>query len=63
MKLQKIIYGGNLAYLLVHNTLILRIPPKLPQYYYKILLIIEKFLSRFQNKLVAMWVLALWQKR
>lgn len=55
-------YGGNVAYLLVQESLLFRIPPGLIKYYATTLMTIEEFLTIFQTRFTSCWVLALLQK-
>jgi SAM-dependent methyltransferase len=60
---KKNIYGGNIAYLLVQESMLFRIPSKLIKYYAPILLPLDNFIQKFQSKRTACWILSLLQKR
>ncbi len=62
-KVLKTKYLGNVAYMLVLNTLILRIPQRIKRYYTPFLLKIEFFLSRFQTKTFSCFIVGQWQKK
>ena len=55
-------YGGNVAYLLLNESMILRISPNLLDRYAKALLAMEDFISKLQTRFLSCWVLALLQK-
>lgn len=55
-------YGGNLAFLLVYNSLIFRIPVKLKPYYSPCLMWIESVFGLIQWKFNSCFVLAQWRK-
>ncbi|HEX4900759.1 MAG TPA: class I SAM-dependent methyltransferase [Pyrinomonadaceae bacterium] len=59
----KVKYQGNLAFLLVLNSLIFRIPPRLKPFYSGPLISLEAVISRFQTKLTSCFVVAQWQKK
>ena len=63
LHLLKKIFGGNVAYLLVQESLLFRVPPGLIKHYASSLFAIENFLAKFQNQLSSCWFLALAQKR
>jgi len=56
-------YGGQLAYLLVFNSLVFRVPPRLKSLYAPLLLFIEKHLSRFASRRLSCFVVCQWRKR
>jgi SAM-dependent methyltransferase len=60
---KKNIYGGNLAYLLVQESMLFRIPSSLIKYYAPVLLPIDNFIQKFQGKRTACWILSLLQKK
>jgi len=62
LKLVKGKYGGNVAYLLVQESLLFRMPPGMIKFYASPLMVMEKILSVFQSRLTSCWVLALMQK-
>jgi len=59
---KKNIYGGNLAYLLVQESMLFRIPSKLIKYYAPLLLPFDQFIQNFQGKRTSCWVLSLLKK-
>jgi ubiquinone/menaquinone biosynthesis C-methylase UbiE len=56
-------YRGNLAFLLVLNSLIFRIPLRLKPIYTPALLSLESLIGKAQGKLLSCFVLAQWQKK
>lgn len=56
-------YLGNLAFLLVLNSLIFRIPLKLKPLYSPLLLRLESIISKFQRKRTSCFVVGQWQKK
>jgi ubiquinone/menaquinone biosynthesis C-methylase UbiE len=56
-------YLGNIAYILVLNTLILRMPKKLKRLYTPTLLRLEAFISKFQNKTFSCFIVGQWRKK
>lgn len=56
-------YAGNLAYLFVLNSMVLRIPVRLKRYYTPALMLMEAALSPLQSKSTACMVLARWVKK
>lgn len=57
------VYGGNIGFLLVFNSLVFRIPLKLKRFYSPALLRLEAALSRFQHKRSACTVVCQWRKK
>lgn len=57
------VYGGNLGFLLVFNSLVFRIPLRLKPVYSPALLLLEAVLSRLQGKRSACFVICQWKKR
>src|SRR3989339_2275930 len=55
-------YGGNIAYLTIVTSMILRIPPSLKKYYYRPVFFIEKLFSSIQTKRTSVYVLGRWKK-
>jgi SAM-dependent methyltransferase len=55
-------YLGNLAYLLVLNSMIFRIPLKLKRWYTPLLLTSEALINRLQQKWSACFVVSQWKK-
>ena len=49
-------YIGNLAYLLVLNSMIFRIPPGLKRFYSPLMMGIESLAGRFQGRLMSCMV-------
>lgn len=60
---KRVEYLGNLAFLLVLNSLIFRIPERLKPLYSPFLLRLESLISKFQNKRTSCFVVGQWQKR
>lgn len=56
-------YHGNLAFLLVLNSLIFRIPVGAKRFYAPVLMTLESVISKFQGKLSSCFVVAQWQKQ
>ena len=56
-------YKGNIAYLLVLNSLIFRIPLRIKPIYSPILLKIESVVERIQGKLLSCFVVCQWKKK
>jgi SAM-dependent methyltransferase len=56
-------YLGNLAFLLVLNSLIFRIPARLKPFYSPFLLPIESLVSKLQGKKTSCFVVAQWRKK
>ncbi|HLP44947.1 MAG TPA: class I SAM-dependent methyltransferase [Candidatus Kapabacteria bacterium] len=56
-------YGGNLAYLFVQESMVLRINPKIVNFYAQALLRVEKIVNRIQPPFLSLWVLALLRKK
>jgi SAM-dependent methyltransferase len=56
-------YGGNLAYLLVLNSLIFRFPLRCKRYYTPPLLLLERLLRPLQNRLLSCYVNCRWRKK
>jgi ubiquinone/menaquinone biosynthesis C-methylase UbiE len=59
---QRTKYQGNIAFLLVLNSLIFRVPLKLKPFYSPLLLSIERVINKFQGKRSSCFVVARWQK-
>lgn len=62
-ELKKAEYLGNIAFLLVLNSLIFRIPPGSKKYFSPALMKVEGLISKLQTKLTSCFVVAQWQKR
>lgn len=62
-ELKRANYLGNLAFLLVLNSLIFRIPVRAKKFYSPLLLKLEAKIHKFQCKLTSCFVVAQWQKR
>lgn len=60
---RKVKYQGNVAFLLVLNSLVFRIPAGWKPYYSRPLLTVEAALNHFQSKLTSCFVVAQWQKQ
>jgi len=56
------IYQGNIAYLLVFNSLIFRIPVFLKKVYAPIFFFLERLIGPLQNKYLSCYVVAQWRK-
>ena len=56
-------YLGNLAFLLVLNSLIFRIPCRAKKYYSPLLMKLEEKIDKLQGRLTSCFVVAQWQKR
>ena len=56
-------YFGNLAYLLVLNSMVFRIPLRLKPYYALPLMLLEAILEKLQGKLLSCCVIGRWRKR
>ena len=57
------VYGGNIGYLMILNSLIFRIPLSFKKYYFKPMFYLEKILSRFNNKALSCFVVCQWMKK
>lgn len=57
------VYGGNLGFLLVFNSLVFRVPLRLKRFYSPALLRLEAALGRLQGKRSACFVVCQWRKR
>lgn len=62
-KFDKVRYLGNIAFLLVLNSLIFRIPVNAKPYYSPLLLKLEAGISKLQGKLTSCFVVGRWQKK
>jgi SAM-dependent methyltransferase len=62
-ELRKANYRGNLAFLLVLNSLIFRVPVWTKKFYSPLLMKLEAKIHRFQCRLTSCFVVAQWQKR
>jgi SAM-dependent methyltransferase len=56
------VYGGNVAYLLVLNSMILRIPLALKRFYTPVFLILEKMIQPLQGRHFSCYIAAQWRK-
>ena len=56
-------YLGNLAFLLVLNSLIFRIPPESKKFFAPALMKVEPIINKLQTKLTSCFVVTQWQKR
>lgn len=56
-------YAGNVAYLLVFNSLVFRVPLGLKRFYAPILFRLESFLSRTLGRRLSCFVIWQWRKR
>jgi SAM-dependent methyltransferase len=57
------VYGGNVAFLLVYNSMIFRVPLGLKRFYSPLMLSLEALITRFQGKRSACYVVCRWRKR
>jgi hypothetical protein len=60
---KRVEYSGNLAFLLVLNSLIFRIPKRLKPWYSPLLLKVESGIKKLQGKRTSCFVVGQWQKR
>jgi SAM-dependent methyltransferase len=56
-------YRGNIAYLLVLNSMVFRVPAVLKRLYSPALLDIESLIERIQGRLTSCFVVSQWQKK
>lgn len=57
-------FHGNIAYLLVFNSMVFRVPPRLKDFYSPFLLKLERLLQRvFSSERTSCFVIAQWRKR
>jgi len=61
-ELRKVNYLGNVAFLLVLNSLIFRIPPKSKKLFAPLLMKLEPWINKLQTKLTSCFVVTQWQK-
>ncbi|HEU5132852.1 MAG TPA: hypothetical protein VFT26_12140, partial [Pyrinomonadaceae bacterium] len=61
-ELRKVNYLGNIAFLLVLNSLIFRIPPKSKKLFAPLLMKLEPWVNKLQTKLTSCFVVTQWQK-
>ena len=61
-ELRKVNYLGNVAFLLVLNSLIFRIPPKSKRLFAPLLMKLEPWINKLQTKLTSCFVVTQWQK-
>ena len=59
---QKEEYGGSIAYLLVLNSMVFRVPPSVKRFYSRPLLHLESMIQRMQGKRSSCWVICRWRK-
>jgi SAM-dependent methyltransferase len=62
-ELKRANYLGNLAFLLVLNSLIFRIPQRAKKFYSPLLMKLEEKIDKLQGRLTSCFVVAQWQKR
>ena len=60
---KKVRYLGNLAFLLVFNSLIFRIPVKAKPFYSPLLMWLEPLVNKLQGRVASCFVVGQWQKR
>jgi ubiquinone/menaquinone biosynthesis C-methylase UbiE len=63
LELKRVQHLGNIAFLLVLNSLIFRIPPGAKKLFSPLLLKLEPRLNKLQTKLTSCFVITQWQKR
>lgn len=56
-------YGGNIAYLLVYNSMVFRVPLRLKKIYSPLILWTESLIEKLQSRRTSCMVIARWQKR
>ena len=56
------LYGGNIAYLLVFNSMIFRIPLRWKPIYAPLLMRLERVLEKRQGKRLSCFVICMWRK-
>lgn len=61
-ELKKVDYLGNLAFLLVLNSLIFRIPPGSKKFFAPLLMRLEPIVNQLQTELTSCFVVTQWQK-
>ena len=61
-ELRKVNYLGNVAFLLVLNSLIFRIPPKSKKLFAPLLMKLEPWINKLQTKLTSCFAVTQWQK-
>ncbi len=59
----KTIYGGNVAYLLVFNSMVFRVPLALKKFYTPPFLFLEGLIGKIQGKKLSCFVLGQWRKK
>lgn len=62
-QLRRATYLGNLAFLLVLNSLIFRVPARTKRFYAPILMKLESAIQKLQGKLTSCFVVTQWQKQ
>ena len=62
-ELKKAAYLGNIAFLLVLNSLVFRIPVRSKKYFAPALMKLEALISKLQTKLTSCFVVTQWKKR
>ena len=60
---KRVKYSGNIAFLLVLNSLIFRIPLRAKPFYSPVLLKLESLINKFQSKKSSCFVVGQWQKK
>jgi ubiquinone/menaquinone biosynthesis C-methylase UbiE len=61
-ELKQVQYLGNLAFLLVLNSLIFRIPPRSKRFFAPLLMRLEPLVNKLQTKMTSCFVVTQWQK-
>ena len=55
-------YGGNLAYLLVLNSMVFRVPQRMKRFYSQPLMSVESAIGKMQGRRLSCFVICRWQK-
>jgi ubiquinone/menaquinone biosynthesis C-methylase UbiE len=63
MSCKNFFFGGNIGYLLITSSMILRIPEKIVKYYAPFLIPIERSINKLQPSFLSFYVAALFQKK
>jgi len=61
-ELKRVQHLGNVAFLLVLNSLIFRIPPRAKSFFSPLLLKLEPVINKLQTKLTSCFVVTQWRK-
>lgn len=60
---EKEFYGGNIAYIFILQSMIMRIPNKFKKYYAPFFIFLDRVLSSIQPKFLSCYVLGKWRKK